>query len=82
MEKKEGSPNPNDIFTRTYEGGTRSHQAGKFRVVATSLGPDGKAIGGGSVETFNSKEDAKKCVNEINGINPAHEAKIVDNPEA
>lgn len=77
--EKESSYNPDNdhgIFNKRYEGQAKNYQDGKYAVHAASLGPDGKPIGGSLVASFHNKEDAQRCVDEINGIDPVHDAKI------
>ncbi|MBU1623350.1 hypothetical protein KKF04_04750 [Patescibacteria group bacterium] len=74
IERKGHFPDP-DIFARKYNGQTAHIQEGKFHVHAATI-RNGEPTGGGLVASFNKEEDAQACVEEINGVNPKHDAKI------
>jgi hypothetical protein len=65
-----------DIFNKSYEGGLGHPQEGKYSIWATKLGADNKGIGGGWVESFDKLDEAKKCKEEIEKINPDHKPEI------
>lgn len=59
-----------DIFARKYKGGIGSPQKGTWLVTAGIFDENGNVIGGGWVESFNTRAEADACAEEIERIDP------------
>lgn len=65
-----------DIRTIKFSGGLGSPQKGEFMVCAATLDATGECIGGGWIESFMTKEEAKACMAIINNLDSRHEASV------
>ena len=70
-----------EIFRIRYPNGLGHPQKGHFAVEANMVNENDRVIGGGWVESFETKYDAERCAYIIRQMNPKHDPSVVSNED-